>query len=80
MNYKLFEEVVLRKDIHEKKLKKDDVATVVEFHPVSGGEDGYTLEVFNAVGDTIAVITVPESIIEPLTEDEIFSVRSLATG
>ena len=79
MKYKLFEEVVLRKDIHEKKLKKGDVATVVEYHPVSGGEDGYSLEVFNAVGDTIAVITVPESIIEPLTEDEIFSVRSLAT-
>ena len=79
MKYKLFEEVVLRKDIHEKKLKKGDVATVVEYHPVSGGEDGYSLEVFNAVGDTIAVITVPESIIEPLTKDEIFSVRSFAT-
>ena len=52
--------------------------TLVEHHPVSEGEDGYSLELFNAVGDTIAVITVPESSIEPLlTEDEIFSVRSL---
>jgi len=32
---------------------------------------------FNALGDTIAVITLPESAIEPLTENKIFSVRSL---
>lgn len=45
MTYKLFEEVVLLKDIPEKKLKKGDVATIVEHHPVSKGEDGYSLEV-----------------------------------
>ncbi len=75
MTYKLFDEVVLTKDIPEKGLKKGDVATIVEHHPVSGGEDGYSLELFNALGDTIAVITLPESAIEPLTEDEVFSVR-----
>lgn len=78
MNYKLFVEVVLKKDIPEKKLKKGDVATVVEYHPVSDGEDGYSLEVFNALGDTIAVITVEESDIESLTANEVFSVREVA--
>ena len=77
MTYKLFEEVVLTKDIPEKGLKKGDVATIVEHHPVSDGEDGYSLELFNALGDTIAVIAVAESAIEPLTKDEIFSVRSI---
>ncbi|MBW2607918.1 MAG: DUF4926 domain-containing protein [Deltaproteobacteria bacterium] len=80
MTCKLFEEVVLTKDIPEKGLKKGDVATIVEHHPVSGGEDGYSLELFNALGDTIAVITLPESAIEPLTVNEIFSVRSLAVA
>ena len=80
MKYKLFEEVVLTKEFPEKRLKEGDIATVVEYHPVPVGEDGYSLEVFNAVGDTIAVITVPESYIETLTKDEIFTVRSLATG
>jgi len=80
MKYNLFEEVVLKNDIPEKGLRKGDVATVVEHHPVPGGEDGYSLEIFNALGDTIAVITVPESSIESLTENEVFSVRSLATG
>ena len=77
---RLFEEVVLRQDIPEKKLRKGDVATIVEYHPVSVGEDGYCLEIFNALGDTIAVVTVAESAIESLREDEIFSVRSLATA
>ena len=80
MTYKLFEEVVLTKGIPEKRLQKGDVATIVEHHPVSGGEDGYSLELFNALGDTVAVITVAESSIEPLTEDEIFSIRSLAVA
>ncbi len=80
MKYELFEEVVLKTYIPEKRLKKGDVATIVEWHPGSDGEDGYSLEVFNVLGDTIAVITVPVSSIEPLAEDEVFSVRSLATG
>ena len=78
MKYKLFKEIVLGRDIPEKKLKTGDVATVVEYHPVSEGEDGYSLEVFNAVGDTIAVIILPESAIQPLSEHEVFNVRLLA--
>ena len=80
MRYEPFTEVVLRKDIPEKGLKQGDVATVVERHPVPGGEDGYSLEIFNALGDTLAVVTVPESMIEPLTKDEVFTVRSVETG
>jgi hypothetical protein len=77
MKHQLFEEVVLRRDIPDKRLKKGDVATIVEHHPVPFGEDGYSLEVFNALGDTIAVVTVPESAVESLSEDEVFSVRSV---
>ncbi len=78
MTYKLYEDVVLTKNISEKGLRKGDVATVVDYHPVVGDEDGYSLEVFNALGDTVAVITVAESVIAPLTENEIFSVRPMA--
>ena len=44
MAFKLFEEVVLTKDIPKRGLRKGDVATIVERHPVSDGEDGYSLE------------------------------------
>lgn len=77
MRFELFKEVVLLRDIPEKKLKKGDVATIVEYHPSDTAEDGYSLEVFNAIGDTIAVVTVAESEIETLKKSEVFSVRSL---
>lgn len=77
MKFGLFKEVVLLKDFPKKKLKKGDVATIVEHHPSDTSEDGYSLEVFNALGDTIAVLTVIESEIETLKESEVFSVRSL---
>jgi hypothetical protein len=77
MKYELFTEVVLLRDIPEKKLKKGDVATVVEHHPSNTSEDGYTLEVFNALGDTIAVVTVGDSDIDTLKASEVFNVRSL---
>lgn len=77
MKFELFKEVVLLRDIPEKKLQKGNVATVVDYHPLETAVDGYSLEIFNALGDTIAVVTVPESYIGPLKESEIFSVRSL---
>ena len=80
MRYTLFQQIALAYDLPEKGLKKGDVATIVEHHPVARGEDGYSLEVFNALGETIAVITVPESALQPLSMDEIFHVRTLATA
>ena len=78
MKIDLFKRVSLRVDLPEYGLLKGDVATIVEQLPGKDCEDGYALEVFNAIGDTIAVITVPESAVEPLTADVIPSVRPLA--
>ena len=65
MKYELFQEVVLTRDVPDKRLKRGDVATIVDHHPVPGAEDGYSLEVCNALGNTSAVVTVAESFIEP---------------
>jgi hypothetical protein len=78
MKIDLFKRVALRIDIPEHALRKGDVATIVEHLPGKNGEDGYALEVFNAIGESIAVITTPESAVEPLTADKIPSVRPLA--
>ena len=74
----LFKRVALRVDLHEHGLRKGDVATIVEHLPGKDCEDGYALEVFNAIGDSIAATAVPESAVEPLTADVIPSVRPLA--
>lgn len=81
MKYELFCRVALRKDIPEDGLRAGDIATIVEHHPAPpGGEPGYSLEVFNAVGETIAVLTVGESEIEPLRPTEVLHVRELTAA
>jgi hypothetical protein len=77
MKFKEFQRVALAKDIPEQKLRRGDLATVVDIHPANGGEVGYSIEVFNALGQTIAVTTVAESGLEELTANEILHVRSL---
>jgi hypothetical protein len=77
MKFKEFQRVALAKDIPEEKLRRGDLATVVDIHPANGGEVGYSIEVFNALGQTIAVTTVAESGLEELTANEILHVRSL---
>ena len=77
-NIALYQRVALTRDLPEHNLYKGDVAVVVEYLPgtaASGGEDGYALEVFNAVGETIAVVMVSVSSVKPLTENEILQVR-----
>jgi hypothetical protein len=75
--FELFARVALREDFPHYKLCKGDVATIVEHHRAIQGEDGYSLEVFNAVGETIAVLVVSELQIEPLTNDEVLQIRVL---
>jgi hypothetical protein len=77
MSLELFSRAALRKDFPKYKLKRGDIETVVEHHPVQQEEDGYSLEVFNAVGETIAVLVVSESQIEPLMNNEVLHIRML---
>ena len=76
MKYPLFTRVALADDLPKENLRRGDLATIVEYYEgAPGQEPGYELEVFNAVGDTFAVVTVRESQIESLRKDELLSVR-----
>jgi hypothetical protein len=77
MKFELFTRVALKENFPQYQLCRGDIATIVEHHPVKNGEDGYSLEVFNAIGETIAVITVAESEIEPLMNNEVLHIRVL---
>lgn len=79
MKYDLHTRVALTENLPERQLRRGDVATLVEFHSGRPGQEpGHTVEVFNAVGETVDVVTVRESQIAPLTADELLSVRLLA--
>lgn len=79
MTIDLYQEVALTRDFPEDGLKAGDVAMLIDFvsHP-SNGEDGCVLEVFNAIGESFAVVAVPVSAVEVLRPDEILTVRTLA--
>ena len=77
MRFKLYTDAALARDIPEHQLRRGDLVKVIDHHPANG-ENGYSIEVFNAIGDTIAVTAVPESALQPLRKDEVLSVRALA--
>lgn len=78
MKPNLYDRVALRRDLPEHNLRAGDVATLVDIvaHP-EGGEVGCILEVFNALGESMLVVAVPASAVEPLRADEVFHVRPL---
>jgi Domain of unknown function (DUF4926) len=78
VRFELYTDAALARDIPEHRLRRGDLVKVVDHHRSPNGESGYSIEVFNAIGDTIAVTAVPESALEPLRKDEVLSVRALA--
>jgi len=73
MKFKLFTQVAFAEDVPECRIKKGDVATLVEYFDKP--EPGYALEVYNALGESVDVVAVPETSLEFLSEDERLQVR-----
>ncbi|MCY7286041.1 MAG: DUF4926 domain-containing protein [Cyanobacteria bacterium CAN_BIN43] len=79
MQIDLYREIALNRDFPEYNLHQGDIATLIDYvpHPANG-EEGAILEVFNALGTSITVVTVPISSIDVLQSDDILSIRRLA--
>jgi hypothetical protein len=77
MTLELYTDAVLKCDVPEHRLKRGDIVKLVDRHVAQDGTEGYSIEVFNAVGDIIAVTAVPSTALEPLSEDEILCTRSM---
>lgn len=78
MKFELYKDAVLTCDVPEHRLKRGDIVKLVDHHVARDGSKGYSIEVFNAVNETIAVTAVPEAALETLREDEILCARVLA--
>ena len=66
MDFQLYTDVVLVRDVPEENLLHGDVGTVVERHDVPGLETGYSVEFFDMLGSTIAVVSLPGSMLRAL--------------
>ena len=67
MNYKLYSDVILLDDRPDEGLYAGDIGTVVEQHDVEGLETGYSVEFFDMLGNTVAVVTVAGSFLRSPT-------------
>ncbi|GDY21292.1 hypothetical protein LBMAG56_26380 [Verrucomicrobiota bacterium] len=75
MKLELYTDAMLTCDLPEHRLRRGDVVKVVEHHLAPDGTEGYSIEVFNALGDTLAATAVPSTALESLREDEILCAR-----
>ncbi|MFA6543460.1 MAG: DUF4926 domain-containing protein [Limisphaerales bacterium] len=73
----LYTDAALSCDLPEHGLRRGDVVKLVDQHSAPDGTRGYSVEVFNALGDTVRVVAVPSWSVEPLREDEMFCVRAV---
>ncbi len=74
--FALYQDVILLRGMSDDNLSAGDVGTVVERHDVRGKEPGYSVEFFDMLGDTVAVVTVPGSQLRAPTAEDCPSVRS----
>ncbi len=76
---KLYDDVVLTRDIDEHGLKRGDVATFIDTAPhPQGGPDGLILEVADAAAGSLGVVIVQDDDIRPLSADDVPTVRQRA--
>lgn len=69
--------MALKSDMPEHRLRWGDIVNLVGQHAALDGTEGYSIEVFNALGDMIAVTSVPASALEALRQDEVLCARIL---
>lgn len=79
MTFALHQRVVLTRDLPDEGLRAGDVGVVVEHYPAKEDRpEGYELEFFTVTGQTVAVVSVPETAIRHAQSDEVLSTRILA--
>ena len=76
MDFSLYTDVILMQDVPEEGVRAGDVGVVVERHEVAGRETGYSVEFFDMLGNTVAVVTVPSSVLRAPNRTDRPAVRS----
>jgi hypothetical protein len=74
MNFTLYS------DVPEENVYAGDIGTVVEQHNVPGLETGYSVEFFDMLGNTVAIVTLPMSCFRLPTITDRPAVRLMANA
>lgn len=74
----MYGDVILTRDVTERGPCAGDIGTVVERQVVPGiAEEGYWIEFFDMIGNTVAVVTLPASALRLPTPTDRLAVRAL---
>ena len=73
MRFKLLETVVLNRDLPESRLQKGDLGAIVHIYE----PDGLEVEFVSAAGMTEALVTLTESDVRAVSDDDLITVRQL---
>ena len=74
--FALYTDAILLQDIPEEGVYAGDIGVIVERHDVVGLEIGYSVKFFDLLGNTVAVATVPASVLRTPTATDRPAVRS----
>ncbi|MEA5619920.1 DUF4926 domain-containing protein [Cronbergia sp. UHCC 0137] len=80
MNFPLYSDIILLRDLPEEGVYSGDIGTIVERHDVLGLETGYSVEFFDMVGNTVTVVTLPMSYLRPPTHTDRPAVRFMSVA
>ncbi len=87
MDFPLYSDVILLRDLPDEDLSIGDIGTVVvrvasplvNRHDVDGLETGYSVEFFDMLGNTVAIATLPMSFFRIPSSADRPTVRLMAT-
>jgi Domain of unknown function (DUF4926) len=80
MNFLLYSDVILLRDLPDEGVYNGDIGTVVDRHDVTGLETGYSVEFFDMLGNTVAIVTLPMSCFRIPSSADRPTVRLMATA
>ena len=73
MRFKLLETVVLNRDLPDRRLKNGDLGAIVHIYE----PDGLEVEFVSAAGMTEALLTLKESDVRAVSDNDLITVRQL---
>ena len=76
MTFPMFEDVIVTANQPAHNIRAGDVGIVVERHVIDGKEDGYSVEFFDRIGQTVAVLTLSSSQLRLPTNSDRLTVRA----
>ena len=77
MKFRPYQEAALAENLPGTRFRKGDLVRIVDQHQAEDGTHGYSVEIFNALGKTVEVLTLEERQLEKLRSDEILAVRQV---